>query len=253
MSHPAAPSAPPAPSPAVRLGDLAVRGGPEGVEFLRRSGLVSSRALRAFAGGTLVDRNTDKCVVRLEGPGGALYLKRFREARPTHLLKRVFSQGLRSLARIEAGNIGWLRARGIATAEVVAWGATSLLGVDGASSFLAVRELAGRRDLTGGGREALEAGAAVLVAMTERGFYWPDSKPKHFLHSPEAGTAVIDLHGGRPRRSLAGKEIAKMLGRFLAGLDPERRAAARRILEARGAGIADAALRARFLRVLGRI
>jgi hypothetical protein len=242
----------------VGLGDLAFYGDEEHLEFLSSLGLTTSRAILEYEGGLVVDRNTDKSVIRLDGPSSALYLKRFDESRFSHHLKRVFAQRLHSLGRIEVENILWLRGKGIATAELLFWGHTTRMGLDGTFSFVALRELSGYRELRFDARpEAMAASCALLIAMIRENFYWPDAKAKHFLNSPEGReAAAIDLHGGRPRRSLSGWELKKMMRTFLGSFPPgaeRNRAAARRQLEELALSeIAERWLRERLLRMLGR-
>jgi len=239
-----------------RLGNLVVYADKEHHPFL--APFKGSQGLMDFSGGVLVDRNTDKCVVRLEGPLSTLYLKRFWEERLSHRLKRFSEQGLRCLARHETDNIRWLRARGIHTADLAFWGHTTFLGLDGTFSFLGVRELSGYRDLDGDPRpEGLAAGARLVLRLVREGFYWPDAKPKHFFFSADGSRmALVDLHGGRPRAVLKDGEIEKMLRRFLE-FSPDHPAAvrqeARRLvseLASEETGRRD--LRERILVLLGR-
>lgn len=199
------------------LEDITVHADEAHGRFLVERGLTSSRMLLDLSEGTVVDRNTDKWVVRLDGPVSVLYLKRFREERLTHVAKRIFGQRLCSLGRIEAESASWLRRRAFRTADVLFWGHTTFAGLDGAFSFVALRALEGFQSIQDDpSGEALRAAARVLARMVEAGFYWPDSKPKHFLCSPGAAEcAVIDLHGARGGMRLGGRPIRKMVGRFL--------------------------------------
>jgi hypothetical protein len=241
------------PLPRTRLGDLVVHAGEAHRHFLAQRVRSAGDLLRLS--GEVVDRNTDKCVLRLAGPSGTLYLKRFVEGRPTHVLKRLFAQRLKSLARLEVENILRLRRWGIGTAEVLFWGHTSRWGIDGALSFVGLGELLGCRSLEADApAEAVEAAARVLVAMAERGFFWPDAKPKHFFWSARRREiAVIDLHGGEARRSLAPARIAKMVRRFLAfsGRDRAFLESVRAALSEAAGTIGDGGLRHRFLEAVG--
>jgi hypothetical protein len=240
----------------VTLGDLSYYGDEEHYDFLVSRGLTSARAILTTEAGVVVDRNTDKSVIRMDGPTSAIYVKRFSERRLSHFLKRVFSQRLHSLARLEVENILWLRERGIATADLLFWGHTRALGVDGAFSFVGLRELAGFRELRFDPRpEAMASSCMVLIQMFREGFYWPDAKAKHFLNSLECKeTAVIDLHGGRRRGALGGADLKKMVRTFLASFPPgdeRHRSGGRRQLEELALGeITERHLRARLFRVL---
>jgi hypothetical protein len=114
-----------------RLEDVTVHADDAHGRFLIDNGLTSSRMLRDLSEGTVVDRNKDKWVVRLDGPVSVLYLKRFREERLTHVAKRCLGQRLRSLGRIEVESASWLRRRDFRTADILFWGHTTFAGVRG--------------------------------------------------------------------------------------------------------------------------
>jgi hypothetical protein len=202
------------------LGDLSYYGDEEHLEFLEAKGLRSARTLLECSEGLLVNRSSVKSVIHLDGPAFGIRLKCFYEPRPTHIFKRVFGQGLHCLGRLEVENILWLRSRSFATADLLFWGHTTWMGLDGAFSFVGLRELTGYHELRDDFRpEALAASCELLVKLVREGFYWPDAKADHFLIGPEHNEAtVVDLHRGRRRKSLGDRDLRKMVRTFLESL-----------------------------------
>lgn len=200
--------------------------------------------LAALPGAQVVKANRLRQVVRVEGPGGALFVKRFAVVRA---LDRVASLVRASSARREQRAMRRLRAAGIACPEPVLLGEARRGGLL-AASVLATREVPGCRELTralddlraawrddprgaGAARQALLEEAGRLCArLFDAGADHPDLHLGNLLVQEPAGAppgapvalVVLDLHsarlragalGARARRARLAK-VAHSLGLF---------------------------------------
>jgi hypothetical protein len=206
----------------IRLNDLCFYGERAYYDFMIAEGMDSAEAIMASDKGTVVDKNTDKKVHRLNGPGGEVFfLKCFGEKRLTCKLKRVFQQKLASHGRIEVRNLHYLQSAGFETAELLFWAKTGGNIIDGDYSFVALKELEGYRELgqlSGSEwKRGWSSATSVFFRLLDKGIYWPDSHPKHFFIAFEGGdvkVSLIDLHGMRPQTRLTSYRLEKMVKRF---------------------------------------
>lgn len=209
----------------IRLNDLEFYGTDLYADFLKATGIDSKQKILDY-NATVVDRNTDKKVIRLEADFDApttIYMKCFNEARASHLLKRLTSQRLKSLGRIEVESLRLLNSKGYNTAELLFWGRTkAVAGVDGAFSFCGLKDLSGHRELALIKNDdpaiglARTAASRVFLRLLDDNLQWPDSHPEHFFIKEADNTvALIDLHGLTQNGAITNKVLKKMVKRFL--------------------------------------
>ncbi len=223
----------------IRLNDLSFYGERTYYDFMVEQGMDSADAIMASERGEIVDKNTDKKVHRLEGPGGEVFfLKCFGEKRLTCKLKRVFQQKLSSHGRIEVRNLRYLNSEGFETAELLFWAKTGGDTIDGGHSFVALKELEGYKELGHLSKDEWKRGwlgaTSVFFSLLDKSIYWPDSHPKHFFITFDGSrvkVALIDLHGMRPATRLTAGRLEKMVRRFFKLSNAEDRDQAAGMLE----------------------
>ena len=179
-------------------------------DWLRTTLAPAARAPESLPGAAVIKHNRVRSVVRVEAPGGALYVKRFR------LLRCV--DRLAHLVRATAARREWTALRAVARAGIPC-PAPVVLGEERSGglvvgSVLATREVAGARELTlaldqaraaGQPREPLLAPLARIVRrLFEAGVDHPDLHLGNFLLAPDGELVALDLHSARLRRGPLG-------------------------------------------------
>jgi tRNA A-37 threonylcarbamoyl transferase component Bud32 len=179
-------------------------------DWLRTTLAPAARAPESLPGAAVIKHNRVRSVVRVEAPGGALYVKRFR------LLRCV--DRLAHLVRATAARREWTALRAVARAGIPC-PAPVVLGEEKrgglvVGSVLATREVAGARELTlaldqaraaGASREPLLTPLARIVRrLFEAGVDHPDLHLGNFLLAPDGELVALDLHSARLRRGPLG-------------------------------------------------